>query len=784
MKAATFHPVRLVLFFLCSLSVPRAEGGDGFRAFGDSSAPLDDRQVQSGLEILTPRLNMDGEVTDFDRAQPASSSASSSSSASASADASAASMKSLPAAVLAQLKGSYEQSINGLQQQLARLKPKDAANRATLENSLAQTVNTYRGMFGTLPPGFTSAPATSAAAAAANPSTYAKPTLKRPVTGNRALTLLQALSSLRKMLEENSPAEARAAFATSREYNDADKCGEVAAGALVMKRVTAALAALLRAQELAPKNPAHLINLAGITSRVGLPRHTLALLDAADKLGTPPKVFGLDGHAVSLTNRGHALIQLKRFPEAETALREAVRRAPELAEARENLAHALYQQNNDRKKEEARETMRFARWRKAQPPSTEAPAQSPSTSANPVPATPSSPAKPAEDERGLSDADFNSQRHGRPPAEAVFNLSRGKSGGLPTIKSPRTIQDGHELYPKLLKFEHELHARESAIVGRINELDTLLRRRERSGQVSSASASRARDVFWYIGMTHTEPRYRSLWREVVLASREPGNGLTGGQWENPWGSKELQENYDRISHAGMKYPAYCKAMFAATEPFQATWQGPIHRIETAINRYYHVTYPHMTALAANLADPLNHEYAMLLIEQRGLALMHDLTGPLHTVCFFNKFCVEAWGDQGKEGTSEEPTPGNFTDADFCSAISEAGYKASFDLEVISISINCEAISTEISAGEWVKLFAEVECTFDGEVTVFIGGAGEAEIPIVGPISTEAKAGAFIKIDFNTGVVDAGVKTSESTSVKVGPVAIEHELEQSYVIATF
>ena len=84
----------------------------------------------------------------------------------------------------------------------------------------------------------------------------------------------------------------------------------------------------------------------------------------------------------------------------------------------------------------------------------------------------------------------------------------------------------------------------------------------------------------------------------------------------------------------------------------------------------------------------------------------------------------------------------------------------------------------------MKAFGEVECTYDGEVSIFVGGAVEGEIPFIGIVETGAKAGAYVTIDFDKGVVDAGVKSTESIKVGVGPVGIEREIEHTYVIATF
>lgn len=177
-----------------------------------------------------------------------------------------------------------------------------------------------------------------------------------------ALTRPQAIQSLYQILRDNCTPDALAAFAASEEARDGRRSAAAGAGAMLANHPLAALAALLRAHELEPGNASHVVNLAAVTQRLGLPRHTLALLDGLDELHTPhPGAFGVPGRAILLTTRGQALVQLRRLDEAERTLREAMRLSPELAEARINLAHALYRQDDPVKQEEAVRLMSDAR---------------------------------------------------------------------------------------------------------------------------------------------------------------------------------------------------------------------------------------------------------------------------------------------------------------------------------------------------------------------------------------------------------------------------------------
>src|SRR5688500_4964913 len=130
----------------------------------------------------------------------------------------------------------------------------------------------------------------------------------------------------------------------------------------------------------------------------------------------------------------------------------------------------------------------------------------------------------------------------------------------------------------------ETSARLQAVVLRINELESLMQQRERRGVLPPGSPQRARDVYWYIVFAGTE---------VEEAYRDPGLGISGGEIDSPWGSAELMQKTDEILARTQPFEATAEQMWDAHEPVHGSWQGPIRRLETAVNRYFHQAHPHM-----------------------------------------------------------------------------------------------------------------------------------------------------------------------------------------------
>lgn len=181
-----------------------------------------------------------------------------------------------------------------------------------------------------------------------------------PSSGTQPVpTQAAALANLKRALNAASGPGSVRLMETQPEYRDAGNASRTAALAAVLGKPQLALGLLLRAQALEPRNPAHLVNLAGLANYYGLFAEALALITAAERLNPPAALRPL-----LLNNKGHALMRLRRLPEAEAALRAAVQADPNLQEARVNLVYTLGAQN---KCAEAEVWARRAWWRHSLP---------------------------------------------------------------------------------------------------------------------------------------------------------------------------------------------------------------------------------------------------------------------------------------------------------------------------------------------------------------------------------------------------------------------------------
>lgn len=735
------------------------------RAFSDTSEVPDEKHAREALESLRYRLASDREANGT--ALPAAASPGGG----------------LPPAMADQMRALRDKSIAEIQQQIASSNPaKEAEKIKQLENVLAKTRESYAAMLGEAAPASSTpaAPTPLGAVAAASPAETGR-VLRIPAYGTAQPSFAATLLNLQKLLQANAPADALAAFRDSEDYASADRCAGSAAAALVAHRELAALAGLLRAHELQPKNAMHLVNLAGLTARFGLPRHALALLDAAEKLKSPAALPAVvNARAIILTTRGHALVQLRRFAEAETALRAAIKLEPGLSEAKVNLAHALFQQDDATKKSEAVQLMRFARQRVAVAPPIPPSAPAPGAPAE-LPAPPARPSAPSETPDAATP--HVAVRAARPWARDVFDLSHGKAGSLPTIKIPRTVADAHALWPKVRKLQLETIAEMGAIGVRMNALSDEMRKRERDGLMSKLSARRARDVFWYLSNGDREPELRGLAQEHWDAMQDRGNGTFGGQFENPWASKELQDEMDVIRARDQPYSETCRQLYEATETYHASWLGPMHDIETDVNRHARKSYHYMTAIAAHLSDRVNREYARLLIRQRMLSYFSDVLFPLEVVCRYDYQNVQAWGAIKGPGKAEEVTPGSYPDADGCPDEFKGDYSAGASLKLFSVSINCEKVGFELSTGTWIKAFLAVDQMVDGSGAFFVGVAGDSGAMGSSGVSAVLKGGIYLCIDADGNVSDFGIKSSDTSNIGVSVagfgVSYSREISHSF-----
>ncbi len=172
----------------------------------------------------------------------------------------------------------------------------------------------------------------------------------------KALNLEQTLAKLRKDLSLQVGSGSLPALEKSAEAGSAGLAARTALVALWYGKPAASFGLLLRAAKLEPKNAAHLVNLTALAIYFGLNREALVLIAGAEKIGGKLEAGMLNA------NKGHALLRLQRYAEAEKVLRLAVTANPNLSEPRMNLAIAIGMQSQNRC-QEALEWQNKAWWR-------------------------------------------------------------------------------------------------------------------------------------------------------------------------------------------------------------------------------------------------------------------------------------------------------------------------------------------------------------------------------------------------------------------------------------
>lgn len=235
-------------------------------------------------------------------------------------------------------------------------------------------------------------------------------------TAYKELNVKQALANLYKSLAYEVSPKAWQSFQQASALNDPNKARAAATVAVVRGKPLAAVAAYLKVLEKNPKDADALYNLGALAAFLSAPNEALALLAAAEANGGPKGGF-YPAKAQLQSTRGYALMQVGKSTDAEKALREAVKLAPNLVEANRNLAAAL---GNQGKCAESKKILAAAFRRDAR-----APTKNPAPDQVPAPTTPQgvpSPVPPAQ---------ANKQQETIVLVRDTLDFTRGKVGKWP-----------------------------------------------------------------------------------------------------------------------------------------------------------------------------------------------------------------------------------------------------------------------------------------------------------------------------------------------------------------
>jgi tetratricopeptide (TPR) repeat protein len=361
-----------------------------------------------------------------------------------------------------------------------------------------------------------------------------------------ALSLAGGLKAARAVVAADSHGRGLKAFAHSPDGRSEDRAIADAVGSLGLGKPAAALAALLQAHAVAPRDPAPLIDAAALLNEAGRGRAALAFLKAAAKLRLPrTKPFGIPWSAVAQANRGQALMVTHQYPAAEKALASALKTAPLLTEADQNMAVAYVCQGNQQK---ARPFFVAAIRRQAFAPS---------------------------DYFGLSTVD----PFGELPSADILDLSQGQTLTLPNFKLPTTIDEGRAQEQAWVSMEQPLNQQGVALNQALNSDEVPLQAKLRTD--SPATRQRTQDIIREIANAVAEPDLAALSAQAVALQKQLG------------------------AYSAGVYTGGC-----LISGDHSAWLAVAQRYQTVQRQFAVALYKRETALAANLEDPAAHQVAM------------------------------------------------------------------------------------------------------------------------------------------------------------------------------
>ncbi|MBY4598926.1 tetratricopeptide repeat protein [bacterium BD-1] len=553
--------------------------------------------------------------------------------------------------------------------------------------------------------------------------------------------------------------------------DDVESLAEAAVGAAATGKPALALAIYRLALDEAPstRRASILVNMAGLANSLGKPSEALALLREAEE------AFDGPASAALYANRGHALVLVRRYAEAETPLRQALYITPYLMEASRNLAIALALQG---KKQAARQLMPAAVWRRSVRDRFDYVAHG-------VKGDPFSEEQPVSIEV-MTPAD-------------VLDLSPGVRGQLPPLEIPTR-------HRQLAAWEARSTAElERAMTGQMAGMTEV-------PALTQAATDRPDDYSQSLATwLHDYVTARVLARVTIDAGTfGSGEGTGGaplqGNWspfesEFEWRSRELRPLLRDLAVAEVKLNRAIEAhalLLERLEPVPdgeradangcfptdrrnadrllSDITGPALEFDRALVRWHEAAHKEATGITANLGDPAWHalldaEIRAWNLETQGFRAM-TLASALQLATGVGSRCSLP------EGLPPPAEPG---EAPFCN---EERQQYSFKFKVSSIG------SVEATCGKakvvvehdlierLVGLHAELEFTAQGEVTVFAGPKFTAGSLEMGPLSADFgfKDGLYITAG-PQGVKDFGMRMVAGGGVNAGNYGATHDIGQ-------
>lgn len=551
----------------------------------------------------------------------------------------------------------------------------------------------------------------------------------------RSLSLDAAVKGAERHLRRTAGADALSAFRRSPAARSASAAEQAAAGAVNAGQPGAALAALLRAHALQPREASHLINAAAMATSVGLPNEALGMLAQAARLDDPDRApMGISRQATLLAGRAEALVRVGKYGHAAQAAAAASALAPQLSEPHATQAAADLCEGRSM----------LPAYRKSRTREPEHPPQTP-----PHPIAPGSP---------------------------WVDDSTGVPGRFRDLYLPGTPKDA----PGLVGI---YKAKTDA------EVDWLMARNQREAELRTAMGASADpdaskdlrgELLAVVHDIHEAPDLKAIDRrfhaelDAARAERE----LMFGSGDDPGRYGPIQQDaFDACENAKDWEPCVTSAARAKCLPVAGgSHQIWLNHMSAALGaaRDYQAEYGRrVSGTAAHISNNAAYELGLLAIPDREHGMRALLlqeasswTGMLHG--------IRDSRDVHRCVATPEPPPPAAAAPDAPAAADGPGpcSGAVKDMNFViplpgsTVKLSCEAVAVEVATEGWIGMFAEVKYDFRGNRITVFGGA-KAEVGF-GPFKSDFKSGIYTTIG-PEGLVDAGLRVGPSRTVTTGIV---------------
>lgn len=554
----------------------------------------------------------------------------------------------------------------------------------------------------------------SAARGAAPPPESAAKAIK---AGESFLARRASRSALRKALGNRATRKPAGAETTAMASIAAGKPGS-------------ALAALLAGLSVNPDDATLLSNASVILTDLGRPKAGLALAAAA--LQAKPHgdaAMGIDRRALALNNQGFALVAMRHYAAAVTPLKQAVSRAPLLAEARRNLVVAYLCSGQD-----AQATAAYADSLHRQAGLAVVPFESPA---------------------GLGQGFVAQPGNKQPKADKVIDLTHGEQAVIPALRVP----------------PDPLAGRASA-----DALDSLFRRRNQESHdllIQSSALSAATGVTAgaqlvrlaniesiFINWPGQRPDLAAGFQQID-ALRQQMDAKFDAAWlhavPDAFGScvaKPTQPQRDQC------YATTCRS---AINSAHDQWLPIANQANALVHQWGPDLFNFATAVAANISNKAAHDALVLIARSQiwgtySVYVVQRIAGWAQAEKGYSS-CLDApTASEAETGTETEPPgipcPPQLNALDL-----------HVNIGVIKFSVNCESISASTGLPGVVGPFGSVGYSFkSAQTTAFVGlRGGLDQIP---GANVGAKGGIYMTWDAHGNPTDCGLRVTGSASADV------------------